>query len=111
MFGNMSARQLAVVVAMLASALAMNEASASEIAIKLINKSGKALTAATATPNSGGSVQNLLSASLANGDSALASFTSDGDSCVFALTYTFDDGATTNVPDTDLCQTDQITAE
>ncbi len=92
----------------LAICLLSSTAQAATISLTFNNKSGQAVNVVTATPKSGGDAQSLLPASLAAGAKSTISFASPGTACVFTLTYTLGNGKTTTVPDTDLCQTDQI---
>jgi hypothetical protein len=101
-------RKLLVAVAMLH--FSIPAAMAANITLKISNKTGVTINSITAAPKSGGATLSLTTAPIAA--AAKPSITiAAGNDCVFTLTYTLASGKIIVLPDTDLCQTDQIMVE
>ncbi|MEP6828687.1 MAG: hypothetical protein ABJA10_11515, partial [Aestuariivirga sp.] len=81
------------------------------ITLKFNNKSAAALNSISITPKSGGSAQTILSPAVPTNGAQSVTFTPTVNTCVFAVTYVFSSGKTITIPDTDLCQTDQINVQ
>jgi hypothetical protein len=94
-------------------ALTATPAAAAERPVAFTNMSPEAITSITArdthTPDA--LPMALLATQLDMGDAAQARIGLADDICVVELVITFASGQTKTLPDTDLCQTDQIAVE
>jgi hypothetical protein len=91
--------------------LVLNAAHAANLSISINNKSGQVLTSVVATPQNGGAATNVISAPLAAAKQVSANLVLPTGVCVFTLVYSLANGKVVTLPDTDLCQTDQIIVE
>ncbi len=94
-----------------AGALFGSAAQAATITLTFNNKSGQSVSAITATPKSGRAAQSLLPAAIPAAAKSTITFAAPEGLCLFNLSYTLANGKLTVLPDTDLCQTDQISVE
>ena len=76
--------------------------------IKFNNQTGQSISSIAITPKSGGSAQSILTGALAASAIQSVQFTPASTDCVYNISYTTAAGITTTVPDTDLCQTEQL---
>lgn len=97
----------------IAPAVWFDAACAAERPVTFTNMSPEAITAITARDKQTADAQSisLLSASLTTGDTTPASVGLPEDVCVVEITISFASGQSKFLPDTDLCQTDQIAIE
>jgi hypothetical protein len=93
------------------SCFAFTPGHAAALTLKINNKSGQAINSIMATPKSGGADISLLATAIAAGATGTANFTPPAGACVFTVKYTLASGKIITLPDTDLCQTDQIMVE
>ncbi len=82
--------------------------SAATLSVKFKNQTAQSISAINITPKSGGPAQGILSSAIAAGATQAVQFTPAASDCVFVLSYVTGAGQTTSVPDTDLCQTEQV---
>ena len=89
-------------------ALLATAAQAATLSLKLNNKTGVAINSISAAPKLGGATLSLIAAPVAAATQQMITVTPAGADCVFTLTYTLATGKKIIVPDTDICQADQI---
>ena len=102
---------VSVVLGLVLLVSAVNCAAAASITLKFNNKSAAVLNSISITPKSGGGTQTILSTAVPANSTQSVTFNPTVNTCVFAVTYVFSSGKTIVIPDTDLCQTDQINVQ